>query len=83
VSVLRKYWNLGVGNYLLTYLIDWAKQTNAIRKINLQVRVDNLPAIHLYEKHGFVQEGRLTREFYLHGRFVDLYTMGLQIDPSL
>src|SRR5579859_582539 len=69
-TILRKYWNLGIGNKMLVYLIAWARQTGTIRKINLRVRVDNLPAIHLYEKHGFVQEGRLTREFYLHGQFI-------------
>ena len=81
MSVLRRYWNLGIGSHLLTYLIAWARQTNTVRKINLRVRVDNLPAIHLYKKHGFVQEGCITREFYLHGQFVDLYAMGLPIDP--
>ncbi len=80
MSVLRRYWNLGIGSRLLAYLIDWAGQTDTIRKINLRVRVDNLPAIHLYEKYGFLQEGRLTREFYLHGQFVDVYLMGLQLD---
>lgn len=80
-SVLRKYWNRGIGGYMLAYLIDWARQTGTIRKINLRVRVDNLPAIHLYEKYGFVHEGRVTREFYLHGQFIDMYVMGLQLDP--
>ena len=81
MTVLRRYWNRGIGSRMLAYLIDWARQTGTIRKINLSVRVDNLPAIHLYEKYGFVQEGRLTRELYLHGQFVDAYMMGLQIDP--
>ena len=81
MSVLHKYWNLGVGSHMLTYLIDWARQTKTIRKIDLHVRVDNLPAIHLYQKHGFVQEGLLRRGFFLRGQFVDLYMMGLVIDP--
>jgi RimJ/RimL family protein N-acetyltransferase len=81
MTVLRRYWNFGVGSRMLEYLIDWARQTGIIRKINLRVRVDNLSAIHLYEKYGFVQEGTLTREFYLHGQFVDVYLMGLQLDP--
>lgn len=81
-SVLRKYWNLGIGGHMLAYLIEWAKQNGTIRKINLRVRVDNLPAIHLYEKYGFVHEGHQTRVFYLHGQFVDAYLMGLQLDSS-
>ncbi len=82
ISVLRKYWNAGIGACMLAYLINWARQTGTIRKINLRVRVDNLPAIHLYEKYGFIQEGRQTREFYLHGQFIDAYMMGLQLDPA-
>ena len=81
MSVARKYWNLGIGGHLLSYLIEWASQTGVIRKINLRVRVDNFPAIHLYQKFGFVYEGRRTREFYLHGQFIDIYFMGLQLDP--
>lgn len=80
-TVLRKYWNLGIGSQMLAYLIEWAKQTGTIRKINLRVRVDNLPAIHLYEKYGFVREGHHTRELFLHGQFIDVYSMGLQLDP--
>lgn len=83
ITVARKYWNLGIGSHMLTYLIDWATQTGIVRKINLRVRVDNLPAIHLYEKHGFAHEGRITREFYLHGQFIDGYIMGMKIDPAL
>jgi RimJ/RimL family protein N-acetyltransferase len=83
ISVLRKYWNLGVGSRMLADLLAWARQTGTIRKINLRVRVDNLPAIHLYDKHGFVQEGRVSREFFLHGEFIDAYVMGLQLDPPL
>lgn len=81
-SVLRKYWNIGLGGQMMAYFIAWARQTGTIRKINLRVRVDNLPAIHLYEKYGFVREGHISREFYLHGQFIDAYVMGLQLDPS-
>lgn len=82
ISVVRKYWNLGIGNHLLAELITWARAGGIIRKIDLLVRVDNLPAIHLYEKHGFAHEGRITRGLCVRGEFVDLYAMGLPIDPA-
>lgn len=82
MTALRKYWNIWIGSQMLAYLIEWVRQSGTIRKINLRVRVDNLPAIYLYEKYGFLQEGRLTREFSLRGQFVDVYAMGLQLDPN-
>jgi len=66
---------------MLAYLIEWARQTSSIWKINLRVRVDNLSALHLYEKYGFMREGSRIREFYLHGQFVDVFLMGLQLAP--
>jgi len=70
MSVLHSYWNLGIGSHMLAYPINWAKHTGTILKINLRLRIDNFPVIHLYEKYGFVQEGRVTRKFYLHGQGV-------------
>ncbi|GLV60418.1 acetyltransferase [Dictyobacter sp. S3.2.2.5] len=81
ISIVRTYWNLGIGGRMLTYLIDWARQSGIIRKLNLRVRVDNQSAIHLYEKMGFVHEGRISREFYIRDQFIDAYHMGLEIDP--
>ena len=56
VSVLREYWNNGVGKKLLLKIVDFAKE-NYFEIIDLQVRSDNHPAIHLYEKFGFKKMG--------------------------
>jgi len=56
VSVLKEYWNRGIGSQLLLEIINFAKE-NAFEVIDLQVRSDNLPAIHLYEKFGFQKIG--------------------------
>jgi RimJ/RimL family protein N-acetyltransferase len=82
IGVAKKHWNLGIGGHLLAELITWARAGGVIRKINLHVRVDNLPAIHLYEKYGFVHEGREMRGLCIRGEFIDLYAMGLLIDPE-
>lgn len=52
VSVAKEYWNKGVGSQLLHEVINFAKE-NSFEIIDLQVRSDNLSAIHLYEKFGF------------------------------
>lgn len=80
ISVSRDYWNKGIGNLLLDYFINWAKESEIIRKINLKVRVDNTSAIHLYKKKGFVIEGTITREFFINGKFYDAYMIGLEIN---
>lgn len=80
ITVRKAYWGLGIGSALLNYLIEWARSTRIIRKINLRVRDDNENAIKLYKKCGFQQEGLITREFYIKGRFYDAIAMGLEID---
>ena len=52
ISVLQAYAGVGLGKALLEYLLAWAERGGIVRKINLKVRVDNLPAIHLYERMG-------------------------------
>ncbi len=52
VTVLKEYWNRGIGGQLLSKIIEFAKE-NSFGIIDLQVRSDNLSAIHLYEKFGF------------------------------
>lgn len=79
ISVLQEYWGYNVGSQLIEYLIQWAKETKIIRKINLKVRVDNFNAIHLYKKYGFKIEGKTTREFMIDEIFHDALIMGLEL----
>lgn len=82
ISVLKNYWGLGIGKYLMEYLIEWAREVGVVRKINLRVKEDNEGAIQLYKKIGFEEEGRITRDFYIDGRYYDSIAMGLRIDPE-
>ena len=80
VSVLKAYWGMGIGTALMEVLIEWAKESDIIRKLNLKVRADNARARELYERFGFKQEGYLTREFIIDGEFYDGICMGMHID---
>ncbi|MCK5345378.1 MAG: GNAT family N-acetyltransferase [Candidatus Heimdallarchaeota archaeon] len=81
ITVAKKLWRQGIGKAVLTYLIDWAYETQIIRKINLSVRNDNAGAITLYKSFGFEKEGVMTREMLIDGVFIDTIEMGKKIDP--
>jgi putative acetyltransferase len=66
----------GVGTALMRACIDLADNWLNLHKLELEVFVDNAPAIHLYEKFGFVTEGRLIDYAFRDGRYVDVFMMG-------
>jgi RimJ/RimL family protein N-acetyltransferase len=82
ITVRREFWGLGLGSALMACVIDWAKSSGVVRKIGLRVRTDNVRAIRLYERFGFVGEGTISRQFLVAGRFRDAYLMGLEVNPS-
>jgi RimJ/RimL family protein N-acetyltransferase len=79
ISVRKGYWNVGIGGLMLDTLIDWAKGSRVVTKINLSVRCDNHGAIALYKKKGFVKEGTLCKDMLIDGIYVDCDRMGLDI----
>lgn len=79
LSVRQKAWGHGIGRKLMETLIDWAKGTGIIKKINLGVRADNERAIALYKSLGFQEEGLITGTFLIEGTYYDTCRMGLWI----
>jgi RimJ/RimL family protein N-acetyltransferase len=82
ISVAQAYAGLGIGRALLEYMIAWAEGTGVVRKINLKVREDNAGAIGLYQRLGWVHEGRTTRDTIIDGKFNDCLLMGRTVDPA-
>jgi RimJ/RimL family protein N-acetyltransferase len=58
MSIQEKYTNNGIGSLLLNGLLKWAKKDHKVEKIYLEVFANNDRAIHLYQKLGFLEEGR-------------------------
>lgn len=65
----------GMGSALLAALIETADNWLDLRRLELNVFVDNLPAIALYEKFGFVPEGLQHHFAYRDGKLVDALAM--------
>ena len=79
MSVRKSFWGLGIGSFMLDMLLDWARDTQIITKINLRVRTDNHRAILLYERKGFLIEGTISKELLVAGQYYDLHWMGLEV----
>ena len=57
---------------LLTTLLEWARGNPLIEKVTLAVFSTNVPALQLYKKVGFKEEGRRLREYQLSkGTYID------------
>lgn len=69
----------GIGTQLLEHLIEWAKNSDNIEKIQLNVRSSNLAAISLYKKMGFEEEGRLKNRVKVQEGYLDDVVMGLDL----
>lgn len=65
----------GIGQALLQALIDVADNWLNIRRLELTVYTDNMAAVALYEKCGFVEEGLLRDFAFRSGIYVDAYAM--------
>jgi HAD superfamily hydrolase (TIGR01662 family) len=66
----------GIGTAMMNDLAEWARQAPAVQKVELMVRSTNDRARRLYEKFGFVEEGRFRNRIRLtDGSFIDDITM--------
>ena len=78
ISVAKSEWGSGIGSALLEKCISFAKD-NEIEIINLDTRSDNIRAISLYKKFGFVKIGRMPAFSKINGEYIDADLMYLDL----
>lgn len=69
------YRGKGVGKIAMQWLIDYGFKELNLHKINLGVIEKNVAAVKLYERMGFVVEGRMKEEVFVEGELVDFLSM--------
>jgi RimJ/RimL family protein N-acetyltransferase len=73
MAVIEEWRRQGVGTALLQCFLAWAESSPMIEKVGLGVFATNEPAIALYQKSGFVEEGRQPKEIKIGpGRYDDV-----------
>lgn len=76
MGIIPGYRGRGLGTRLITATLDAARKAG-LRRIELDVHADNLNAIALYEKAGFVREGVARDAVQIDGRFIDSIGMAI------
>lgn len=69
----------GIGSALMEEAFEWAR-ASGITKVELEVFPHNEPAIALYRKLGFEEEGRLRGRYRIGGQEVDAVLMSINLD---
>lgn len=75
MSVLPAYWGHGIGTQMLGAVVALADKWLNLKRIELEVNVDNPAAIRLYEKFDFEREGLKRLHIFGAGRFADSFIM--------
>lgn len=70
------YQGRGIGTRLMEAIIDLADGWLGLQRLELEVYPDNEPAVRLYRRFGFVEEGRRRAAAWRNGAFTDTLIMG-------
>lgn len=76
MGVIASHRCRGIGGRLLSACLAKAR-AKGISRVQLEARADNLAAIRLYEKFGFVHEAILRNAMLLDGKYYDAVQMSL------
>ena len=70
IGISKGYRNIGIGTEILKILITHAKEIG-LKVLKLGVFSTNKRAYHVYQKVGFKETGRVPKEIFKEGKYVD------------
>ena len=76
-------WNRGFGTDAVRSLVRFAFEEMNLRKLKINVFDYNDRARHVLEAIGFVQEGKLQKEFFREGQYHDIVIFSIFSDTTL
>lgn len=77
IIVDSKYQGQGLAQKAMDKGLEYAFKVLNMHKVYLFVDVENSAAVHIYNKKGFIEEGRLRQHFFAEGKYHDSYVMGM------
>ena len=77
MDIQSEYQGKGYGTEAIQWALNWAFQMAGLHRVNVACFEYNPGAARLYEKLGFVLEGRKRQALWFHGRWWDLIELGV------
>ena len=74
IAVSRKFRDIGIGVEMMRTLVTESRRAG-LKTLELEVFANNPRAIHVYEKTGFRQSGRIPKKMFRNGKFIDSVVM--------
>ncbi len=76
ISVSKGYREQGIGLEMMKTLVEESRKAG-LKTIELEVFATNPRAVHVYEKVGFRQVGRIPKKIFRNNRFIDIILMAM------
>ena len=70
IAIRNGFRDLGIGIEIMKTLVEQA-QKMGLKVLTLSAFATNKPAIHVYEKVGFVQTGTIPKKHFKEGKYID------------
>jgi RimJ/RimL family protein N-acetyltransferase len=77
IAIRAGYRDIGIGTEMLRTLISQARDIG-LKVLKLCVFSSNLRAKHVYEKMGFRETGRIPKEIFKNGKYIDEILMTME-----
>ncbi|GAB4325388.1 MAG: GNAT family protein [Promethearchaeota archaeon] len=73
----KDLWGSGLGTEALSLLVEYGFATLGMHRVQLEAYEENARAMRVYQKVGFVEEGRRREALFSEDKFHDAIVMGL------
>lgn len=78
ISVAKEYRDIGIGHELMKTALEESRKAGLLL-VELGVFANNTRAVHLYQKLGFKEVGRIPKKIYRKDHFFDELEMSLEL----
>jgi ribosomal protein S18 acetylase RimI-like enzyme len=78
IAISRKHRDQGLGLEMMRTLVKESRKAG-LKTIQLEVFANNQRAIHVYEKTGFKEAGRIAKKMLRNGKFIDSIVMAREL----